>query len=134
PATTLADNGALFRVNASGPSGSATSSNALLTVVAPITVSSPIGAYNFNDCLQPPDTFLAGSAYIDCSSGVGGSGVLHLTDNANSRHGAFIMRAFNTNAPLKAVTASFAVRTPDGSGTPADGISVWWGSSETSRD
>jgi len=60
--------------------------------------------------------------------------VLHLTDNANSQQGAFIMPDFNTNAPVKAVTASFAVRIADGSGTPADGISFCWGSSNSIPD
>src|SRR6185436_15623319 len=80
PATTLGDNGALFRVSASGPSGSATSSNALLTVVAPITIGSPTMIYDFNDCLNPADTTLNGSAIIICSGGITNSGVLHVTD------------------------------------------------------
>src|SRR5207247_1503389 len=60
PPTTLADNGALFRVNASGASGSTTSSNALLTVVAPITISNPSVIYDFNDGLVPGGTVLNG--------------------------------------------------------------------------
>jgi hypothetical protein len=138
PATTLADNGALFRVTGSGASGSATSSNAVLTVVAPITVSNPIKIYNFDDCLQPPDTILNGvtpsSGYIACSGGVGDSGVLHITDNVNSLQAAFLMPDFNSNAPVKALAVSMAVRIADGSGTPADGISFCWGSSNSIPD
>ena len=134
PPTTLADNGALFRVNASGPSGSTTSSNALLTVVAPITVSNPIMTYDFNDCVLPPDTIRTGPASIACSGGIGDSGVLHLTDNVNGQIGSFLMPDFNTNAPVKAITVALAVRIADGSGTPADGISFCWGSSNSILD
>ncbi len=136
PPTTLADSGALFRVNATGPSGSTASTNASLTVVAPITVNNPIATYNFNDCLQPPDTFLNGNppAYIACSGGLADSGVLHLTDNVNGQQGSFLMPDFNANAPVSAFTVSMRVRIADGTGTPADGISFCWGSSNSIPD
>jgi len=53
PPTVPGDNGALFKVVVTGPSGTATSSNAVLTVVAPITISNPVMAYDFNDCVLP---------------------------------------------------------------------------------
>jgi hypothetical protein len=134
PPATLADNGARFRVNASGASGSTTSSNALLTVVAPITISNPIMTYDFNDCLQPSDTRVNGSASIACAGGIGDSGVLHLTENVNSQQGTFIMPDFNTNAPVKAITVAMSVRIADGTGTPADGLSFCWGSSNSIPD
>jgi hypothetical protein len=134
PATTVADNGALFRVIGTGPSGSVTSSNAVLTVVAPITVSNPIATYDFNDCQLPVDTILHGSAYIGCDSGVNNSGVLHLTDANGGLTGTFLMPDFNSNAPVKAFTVSMAVRIADGSGTPADGISFCWGTSNSIPD
>ena len=126
PPTTTGDNGALFRVTANGASGTAMSSNVVLTVVAPITISNPIISYNFEDCAQPAGTTLSGVAYIACSGGIGDSGVLHLTDNINSQQGTFIMPDANSNAPVKAITAYFAVRVADGSGTPADGFSFVW--------
>jgi hypothetical protein len=134
PATTLADNGALFRVIGTGASGSVTSSNAVLTVVAPITVSNPIATYDFNDCQPPVDTILHGSAYVGCDSGVNNSGVLHLTDASGGLTGTFLMPDFNNNAPVKAFTVSMAVRIADGSGTPADGISFCWGTSNSIPD
>lgn len=134
PATTLADSGALFRVNATGPSGSTASSNALLTVVAPITVSNPIMTYNFNDCALPPDTFINGSAAIACVGGIADSGGLHLTDNANSQQGSFLMPGFNANAPVSAITVAMRIRIADGTGTPADGISFVWGTSNSIPD
>lgn len=134
PATTLADNGALFRVNASGPSGNTTSANALLTVIGPITVSTPTMTYNFDDCALPPDTIVNGSAYVNCTGGIGDTGGLHLTDNINSQQGAFLMPDFNANAPVSALTAVMRVRIADGSGTPADGFSFVWGSSNSIPD
>ncbi len=126
PPTTLADSGTLFRVTGTGASGSATSSNAVLTVVTPITVSNPIVSYNFDDGLQPDGTSMYGSAYIVGSGGVGDSGCLHLTDNVNGQGGVFVIPDPNSNAPVKAITAYFAVRVADGSGTPADGFSFIW--------
>jgi hypothetical protein len=129
PATVLGDSGSTFRVAATGPSGSATSSNALLTVVSPITISSPNIIYDFNDCALPPGTILngnAGGGYIDCSGGITNSGVLKLTDAVNGQGGTFIMPDANGNAPIKALTAYFAVRVADGTATPADGFSFVW--------
>jgi len=134
PPTTLADNGALFRVNATGPSGSATSSNALLTVVEPIIVTSPIVSYNFDDCVLPADTILTGTAQIVCAGGSNNSGILDLTDNINSQQGSFLMPDFNNNQPVRALTAAIALRIADGTGTPADGFSFCWGSSNSIPD
>ena len=127
PPTVVGDNGALFKVVATGPSGTATSSNAVLTVVAPITISSPKIAYDFNDCLQPAGTTLNGSAYIDCNGlGVTNSGILHLTDAVNSQGGAFIMPDADNNQPVNALTAYFAIRIADGTAPPADGFAFVW--------
>src|SRR5262249_35237906 len=134
PATTLGDNGAVFKVNANGPGGSATSSNALLTVVSPITIGSPTVIYDFNDCLTPANTTLNGTASIQCSGGITNSGVLHLTENANSQQGSFVMPDFNSGAAIKALTAVMSLRIADGSGTPADGFSFCWGSSNSIPD
>ncbi|HEY5914547.1 MAG TPA: hypothetical protein VJA21_28495, partial [Verrucomicrobiae bacterium] len=138
PATTLADSGATFRVTGSGASGTVTSSDAVLTVVGPITVSNPIKIYDFNDCAIPVDTILTGvgasSGYIACSGGIDNSGVLHLTDNVNSLQSSFLMPDFNSNTPVKAITVSFAVRIADGTGTPADGLSFCWGTSNSIPD
>jgi hypothetical protein len=132
PATTLGDSGALFRVNASGPSGNATSSNAVLTVVAPITISNPQVSYNFDDCLQPDGTVLTGTGegfgvggYIS-TGGVGNTCCLHLTDAAQGEHGTFIIPDLNTNQPVKAFTIYFATLIGGSSATtpPADGYSV----------
>jgi hypothetical protein len=122
----LADSGNKYRVIATGPSGTATSSNALLTVVAPITISNPIISFNFDDGAVPDDTSIVGNAYITTTGGVGDSGCLHLTDNINSQGGAFIIPDANSNAAVKAITVHFAIRVADGSGRPADGFSFIW--------
>ncbi len=132
PPTTLADNGARFRVNATGASGSTTSSNALLTVVAPITISNPSVIYDFNDGLLPDGTVLngaAGGGYITADGGVTNSGVLHMTDAINSQGGTFIIPDLNSNAPVKGFTVSFAARVAPGTAPPADGFSFVWASS-----
>lgn len=134
PPATLADSGALFRVNATGPSGSTASGNASLTVVAPITVSNPIMTYDFNDCALPPDTIVTGPASIACAGGIGDSGGLHLTDNVNSQTGSFLTPDFNANAPISAITIAMRVRIADGTGTPADGLSFVWGTSNSIPD
>ena len=137
PPATFADSGARFRVNASGPSGSATSSNALLTVVAAITLSNPSVIYDFNDGLVPDGTVLNGrgespnppGGFITADGGVTNSGVLHLTDAVNGQGGTFIIPDLNSNAPVKAFTVSFAARVAPGSTPPADGFSFVWASS-----
>jgi hypothetical protein len=127
PATTLSDNGALFKVSATGPSGSATSSNALLTVVSAITVTNPTVSYNFDDCAQPAGTDLRGSSassgYIG-TGGVGGSCCLHLTDAVNGQGGTFIIPDQNNNAPIKGFNMYFAANISGGTVPPADGISI----------
>jgi hypothetical protein len=60
--------------------------------------------------------------------------VLHLTDNVNNQQGSFLMPDFNANAPVSAFTAVMRVRIADGTGTPADGISFCWGSSNSIPD
>jgi hypothetical protein len=134
PPTVVGDNGALFKVVVTGPSGTATSSNAVLTVVAPITITSPTFVFDFNDCALPPGTILNGSGqmpnppggYIDCTGGITNSGVLKLTDNVNGQGGAFIMPDANNNQPVNALTAYFAIRIADGTVPPADGFSFVW--------
>jgi len=134
PPTVLGDNGALFKVVVTGPSGTATSSNAVLTVVAPITISNPVMAYDFNDCALPPGTILNGSGqapnppggYIDCQGGITNSAVLKLTDAVNGQGGTFIMPDADNNQPIKALTAYFAIRVADGTTPPADGFSFVW--------
>jgi hypothetical protein len=129
PLVTIGDDGARFRVNASGPSGSTTSSHALLTVVAPITISNPSVIYDFNDGLVPADTTLngaGGGGYVAGDGGVTNSGVLRLTDAINGQGGTFIIPDLNTNASVNAFTAYFAARIGGGTIPPADGFSFVW--------
>ncbi len=132
PPTALSDSGALFKVNATGPSGSASSSAAMLTVVAPITISNPLISYNFDDCAQPADTTLTGTGegfgnggYI-APGGIGDSCCIHLTDAAQGEHGTFIIPDLNNNAPVKAFTVYFAALFGGAGMTvpPADGFSL----------
>lgn len=132
PATTTADNGARFCVVATGPGGKATSSNAVLTVAAPITISNPLVSYDFDDGLVPDGTTVNGSGgggYVASSGGVGNSGCLHLTDSINSQGGTFIIPDLNSNVPVKAFTVYFAANISGGTVPPADGISLSFASS-----
>jgi len=129
PPTTPADSGSTFKVTATGPSGTAVSSNATLTVISPITITNPIVSYDFNDGLLPADTSINGSASITPDGGVTNSGCLHLTDAINGQQGTFVMPDFNTNMPVKALTVHFAMRIGGGTVPPADGVSFVWASS-----
>ena len=135
PATVLTDNGALFKVVATSPSGTATSSNAVLAVVAPLTISNPLVSYNFDDCAQPDGTTLYGSGQGNGNGGyiadgvVSGNCCLHLTDAAGGEGGTFIIPDLNTNAPVKAFTLHFSLLQGGGTTPPADGFSFVWCSS-----
>ncbi len=125
PPTALTDNGALFKVVATGPGGTATSSNALLTVVAPITITNPIVTYDFSDGVVPDGTTLnggGGGGYIT-------PGVLHMTDAVNSEGGTFIIPDLNSNETVNAFTVYFSVRIGGGTVPPADGVSLSFASS-----
>jgi len=134
--TVVGDNGAKFKLTATGPSGTATSRDAVLTVVPPLTISNPKVIYDFNDCAIPLGTTLNGrgdnttigqGGYIDCSGGVTNSGVLKLTDTApTGEGGTFIMPDLDSNEPVKALTVYFAARIGGGSTPPADGFAFVW--------
>ncbi|HWQ91034.1 MAG TPA: hypothetical protein VN673_05130, partial [Clostridia bacterium] len=132
PATTVADHGSLFKVQATGPSGTATSREALLSVIAPITVINPQIIYDFNDGILPAlpnQTILntaAGGGYIDFFGGVTNSGVLKLTDAVEGQGGTFIIPDFNAGQPVKAFSAYWAMRLGGGTVPPADGVSFVW--------
>ncbi len=130
PPTTVADNGAVFYMKATGPSGTATSSNAVLTVAAPITISNPVLDFTFADGAVPDDTTLnsnsggATSGYITPNGGPGNSGVLHLCDAVNSMEGTFIIPDPSSNQPVSGFTLTFDALISGGTVPPADGISL----------
>jgi hypothetical protein len=128
PVTVAGDNGASFKVSATGPSGTVTSDPAVLTVVSAITISNPQVSYDFDDGLQPPDTILnggAGGGYIS-TGGVNNSGCIHLTDAVNGQAGTFIISDMFSNQPVSAITVHFSMLVGGGTAPPADGFSFVW--------
>ncbi|KPK41649.1 MAG: hypothetical protein AMK72_15030 [Planctomycetes bacterium SM23_25] len=83
----------------------------------------------------PPGTSVGGTGAIMPSGGVGDSGMLRLTDAANSQLGEFFIDEFGGGAPVTDFTASFQVRMadstcctgPGGVPRPADGFSFNFG-------
>jgi hypothetical protein len=89
-------------------------------------VCSAVVRANFNSL--PPGAALFGSAYIDTTGGVGNSGALKLTDAVGSQQGGLIIGDMSPGSPVVAFTATFKVRVGGGSGNPADGFSLSFGS------
>jgi len=128
PATTSTDSGATFKVASTGPSGNVTSSNAVLTVVAPVTITNPQVSYNFDDGLLPDGTTLnggAGGGYIS-TGGVSNTACIHLTDAVNGQGGTFIIPDLFSNQLISAVTVHFSMLVGGGTAPPADGFAFVW--------
>ena len=62
-----------------------------------------------------------GSAFVDSTGGVNGSGVLKLTTTGNGLQGSFIIHEIDGSAPVTAFTATFKMLVGGGNG--ADGLS-----------
>jgi hypothetical protein len=64
-----------------------------------------------------------GNAYLDLTSGVSGSGALHLTDNVNNQAGSMVIPELTPGFAVQSFNASFKLRIGNGSGNAADGFS-----------
>jgi hypothetical protein len=129
PALTAgADNGARYSVVATGPGGEATSREAVVTVVDPISVTNPDIFVNFDDQIPADAIFLssAGGGYLNGFGGVDDSGSFVLTDAATGQGGSVVLPNANNNEEVDSFTASFKMFVGNGSGTPADGFSFIW--------
>ncbi len=73
------------------------------------------------DSVQPPGTRLFGSAFMDSTGGVNGSGVLKLTTAGNGLMGSFIINEIDGSPPVGPFTATFKMLVGGGNG--ADGLS-----------
>ena len=129
PTLTAGDNGALYRVRATGPLNTTNSAAALLTVVD-LASPDPVNAdsvITFDDGMIPPNSMIFGSAYITAFGGVGDSAVLHLTDAANDQNGTFLItQEFESGRAVDSFIAAFSVKVDEGSAPPADGHSFNW--------
>ncbi|MCI0743798.1 MAG: hypothetical protein L0Y58_00180, partial [Verrucomicrobia subdivision 3 bacterium] len=125
PALTLADSGTQYKVRAEGINNNAESTVATVTVTS-ITVPAPTVTFNFDDGMVPPNTAVYGNAAVTIDGGVGGSGVLRLTEPVNDQIGTFVINDFNSSQAQGSMTATFKVRVGGGSTPPADGFSFNW--------
>jgi uncharacterized repeat protein (TIGR01451 family) len=64
-----------------------------------------------------------GNAYLDFTTGAGGTAGLHLTDNVNNQAGSFIIPELTPGVAVQSFNASFKLRIDNGSGNAADGFS-----------
>ena len=126
PAVTAADEGT-YRLVATGPNNTATSVDAVLTVVNLTTPAVPQISMNFDDGIQPANTLIAGSAVFYGSGGVNGTGFLQLTPAVNGQSGAFIILDPNAGAPVYGFTARFDTTAGGGTAPPADGFAFAFG-------
>jgi hypothetical protein len=124
---TAAYSGEIFKVSATGPGGSTTSSNATLTVVAINPPANPIAVYDFDDGQVPDGTAVYGTALVDPAAGYGGSGGLILTTNLNNQNGSFVIDDLNPGSAVDSFTVAFKMKIGPGSSNPADGVSLSFG-------
>jgi hypothetical protein len=124
PNITLADSGAKYKLQVTGPNNTVTSDEFTLTVKDIPVPATPKLSFNFDDGQVPAGTILAGTATVTADGGVGNSGVLHLTDAVQSQAGAFIVEDADAGAPVFGFTATFDVLLGGHEGdVPADGFS-----------
>ena len=121
PPLAAADSGAKFKVVVTGPGGTATSHEAVVTVVPAITVSNPKISFNFDDGQVPPGAEFNGSA-----TAANGDGILHLTDASNGQGGSILISDFDNGQPVSGFTAHFKLLEGGGTAPPADGLSFVW--------
>jgi len=125
PATTLADSGAKFKVQAT-KGLTITSDEVTLTVVDLAPPADPTVSFNFDNGQLPAGTQVFGGGTN--SSGNPWvpsvvSGVLELTTAVNGQAGAFVIQPLLAGAELSGFTAAFDVRVGGGTAPPADGFS-----------
>jgi hypothetical protein len=118
-ALAAADSGARIKVQVTGPGGTVTSTEAAVTVVAPLVVTNPKISLNFNDGQIPAGTEVNGSAAVE-------DGVLHLTNAENGLSGSFIISDLDNGQDVSGFTAHFRVLIGGGTTPPADGMSFVW--------
>lgn len=83
---------------------------------------------NFNDGLVPSATAVYGAAFVNPGSGVGGTGMLDLTEPVATQNGSFVIEDLNAGQVVGSFIASFRVRMGGGSTIPAEGFSFNLGS------
>jgi len=125
--TTAADQGALFKVQVTGPNNSVTSQEVALQILnIPIPANLDL-SLDFNSAVPVTVASVFGSAKVENFGGVGDSGVLILTENLNGQSGSFVMKPLASGAEADGFTMLFDVFVGGGTTPPADGWSVNFG-------
>ena len=136
-ALTASDNGSLFRALVSVGASTATSREALLTVVdfgapgvADVVLNFDAGNLN-NGGTATATIATYGNAAFTSTGGVGDSGYLSLTEATGSQSGALVVENYSGASAQGAMLATFDVNlTASGTNVPAvpaDGFSLSWG-------
>ncbi|MBN9692256.1 MAG: hypothetical protein J0M24_18575 [Verrucomicrobia bacterium] len=125
PLLTAAEDGTQFQLTVVSAGNTLVSEPATLTVV-PVVLPTPERSYTFDDAVLPDGTSLFGTATLTLDGGVGGTGVLRLTEAANSESGAFVLPDGDAAKAVGAMTARFDLQLGPGSALPADGLSFNW--------
>ena len=134
PKLATANNGTVYKLVATGPGRTATSSNATLTVVSIEPPANPIAVFDFDDGQVPDGTAVYGTALVDPAAGFGGTGGLILTTNKNNQNGSFVIDDLAFGAVVDGFTVAFKLKIGPGSITAADGASFSLGpTSRTGR-
>ena len=119
--------GSQYKVTATGPNNSVTSSVVTLNVTDLAPPGSPQLSFNFDDGAVPAGTAVFGNALVDTSGGVTNSGALKLTIAANNENGAFVVSDPDAGLPVYGFTARFKTLVGGGSVPPADGFAFAFG-------
>jgi hypothetical protein len=127
PALSAGNNGARYRLVATGPINTITSDGATLTVVNVGRPTSPDVTYDFNDGAVPAGTAVYGSAVVTPTGGTADSGVLRVVQVGPGTSGAWVVSDFMGGQAIAGFTLAFNAHVDDGTETPADGYSVSWG-------
>ncbi len=123
PALAVSDDGTGYSVEVKGPGNTVMSRTALALVMATFDAgANPVFNFTFDDAAPPAGSVLFGSAYLDFTGGVNGSGALKLTEAVNDQNGSWLLDTPAGVTPINDFTATWKMRVGGGTATPADGF------------
>ena len=116
-------NNAKFKAELRGPNNTATSEEAVLTVLDLTPPATAQINYDFNNGQVPAGASVVGHAFVDAAGGVNDSGVVKLTINENGQNGSFLTPVIEGGAEINGFVAAFHMLAGGGTTPPADGFS-----------
>ncbi|HVV72285.1 MAG TPA: hypothetical protein VHI52_12420, partial [Verrucomicrobiae bacterium] len=120
--------GSKYKLTATGPNNTVTSTEVTLTVTNLTLPTTPQLSFNFDDGATPAGTAILGSSLIDLG-GINNTAALKLTTPVNDQNGGFLISDPNAGAPVYGFTARFKMLVGGGSVPPADGFALAFGNS-----